>query len=121
MELVRLRPNLRSLRWAEGLELTSLADEGPSARGVRTPQNVPELELIQPDAPAAASSATPPRSAKVKTPDMDFAPLELAPLVDSPAEESEPSESTLADTDTDTDAGADADAVIPVLNETSLQ
>ena len=103
---------------AEGLELTSLADEGPSARGVRTPQNVPELELIQPDAPAAAPSATPPRSAKVKTPDIDFAPLELAPLVDAPAEESEPSESTLADADIDADA--DADAVIPVLNETSF-
>lgn len=96
---------------ADGLELTSLADEGPSPRGVKTPENVPELELIQPDAAAEASSVTP-ASAQAKTPDTDFAPLELAPLVDAPAAEDKPSESPVPD--------AFADAAIPALHETTL-
>jgi tetratricopeptide (TPR) repeat protein len=102
---------------ADGLELTSLADEGPSPRGIKTPQNVPELEPIPPDAPAEASSATPPRSAKVKTPDADFAPLELAPLVDAPAAEDEPPEDEPPESVV-TDALAEA--TIPMLHETPL-
>jgi tetratricopeptide (TPR) repeat protein len=65
---------------ADGLEPTSLADEGPSPSGETTPRNVPELELIQPDAPVTVSPATPPGSERVKTPPSEFAPLDLPPV-----------------------------------------
>jgi tetratricopeptide (TPR) repeat protein len=96
---------------AAGLELTSLADEGPSPRGIRTPENVPELELIQPDAADEESSEIPP-PAREKTPATEFAPLELAPLVDNEPVEDEPTELPASD--------ALADAAIPMLEETSL-
>jgi tetratricopeptide (TPR) repeat protein len=95
---------------ADGLELTSLADEGPSPRGIRTPESVPELDLIQPDeTPEPAADIPPPRE---KTPAAAFAPLELAPLVDAEPVEEESSELPLAD--------PLADAAIPMLVETPM-
>ena len=77
----------------EGLELTSMADEGPSPRAKKSP------EFIEPP---------PPQVDRV-------APLELAPLVDGAASEPEaaPAPEVVAD-------AAPDDAAVPVLNETAL-
>jgi tetratricopeptide (TPR) repeat protein len=83
----------------EGLEPTSMADEGPSPRAEESPQ------FIEP--PAQAVHAP-----------VEVAPLELAPLVDGPTSEPEPAPATdvpdiVAEPPSD-------DAAVPVLNETAL-
>jgi tetratricopeptide (TPR) repeat protein len=99
-----------------GLELTSIADAPPSPRRAKTP--VLERRAVPPEATAAPPSP-PTDTEKVSTPARPEAampsptiePLELAPLIDVPATESE---------NAPQETSATVDAVIPVLHDTPL-
>ncbi len=82
----------------EGLELTSMADDGPSPRAEESPQ------FIEPPPPQVEEEAK-------------VAPLELAPLVDGPVKEPEPAPAP--EPEVVAEAAMD-DAAVPVLNETAL-
>lgn len=90
----------------EGLEPTSMVDEGPSPRAEASPQ------FIEPPPPQAEDIAP------VEVADVEVAPLELAPLVDGPPSEPEPA--PVPDVPNIPDEAPYDDAAIPVLNETAL-
>lgn len=98
----------------EGLERTSMADEGPSPRAEKPPQF---FEAPQPRPEDVASIEVTP----VEVTPVEVAPLELAPLVDAPS--SEPEATYAPDVADIPEVVADApsdDAAVPVLNETAL-
>jgi tetratricopeptide (TPR) repeat protein len=83
----------------EGLEPTSMSDDGPSPRAEMSPQFI--------EAPSAPPEQVAP---------LEVAPLELAPLVDGPLSEAAPA----PDIPEVAAEGAPEDAAVPVLNEMAL-
>jgi len=95
----------------EGLEPTSMADDGPSPRAEQTPQFI--------DAPAPSPQTVAPIDvAPLDVAPLDVAPLELAPLVDGPSSEPEPTPTP--DTREAVAEPPFDDAAVPLLNETAL-
>ncbi len=118
----------------DGLELTSLADNGPSPRVGAAPVTAAEFDLIIPknESPAGVivdrggSPVTPPSGTPRRTPSASLEPLELPPLDLAPLVAEPPVESADAEPQVETapsagsESASDGDALVPVLHETAL-